>query len=224
MSTPYLPPQDALFLLWLANFSSVAAASPVIYGLNGGQVTAIQTADIDFAAAYTLAIDPGTRTPTTVAAKDTARTNAEAVVRPICVTISRSAAISNGDKTSIGVTVPTVVPTPVPAPVTAPVIALSSAVVGLLNLFFRDSTSPTVRAKPSGVKGCELWASVGTVPAVSPQQCSFMGMFTKTPLQLPTGLVGGKVVTVFARWANGSGPGGVASVGPWSAPLTTFSL
>ena len=224
MSTPYIPARDADFDTWLLNFSTVGAAAPATYGLSGGQVTAIGGVQTAFASAYLLAIDPSTRTPVTVAAKDTARANAEAVVRPIAVTISLSAAISNGEKAAIGVTIPSVVPSPVPPPVTAPSILLQSAVIGLLNLAFRDSTSPTVRAKPAGVIGCEVWASVGTVAAIDPSQCAFVGMFTKTPLQLPTGAVGGKVVTVFARWANRSGAGGVAATGPWSGALTTHSL
>jgi hypothetical protein len=224
MTTSYIPPRDADFNVWISNFSAVGAATPSVFGLTTAQVTAIGGVTSSFSAALLLSSDPSTRTPVTVAAKDTARANAELIVRPIAVTISRNAGISNGHKAAIGVTIPIVSPSPVPAPVTAPSIILQSAVIGLLNLAFRDSTSPTVRAKPVGVVGCEVWASVGTVPATDPSQCSFSGIFTKTPLQLPTGPQGGKVVTVFARWSNRSGPGGVAAVGPWSGPLTTYSL
>jgi hypothetical protein len=89
---------------------------------------------------------------------------------------------------------------------------------------FRDSTDPERRAKPIGVIGCELWASTGAAFATDPAQCSFVGMFTRTPLQMPTGAEGGKKVTVFARWVNRSGPGGHSATGPWSTPLQAFSL
>lgn len=224
MSTPYIPPKDADFNSWLLNFSNVAVANPSNYGLSGGEVTAITGVQSAFYSAYALAINPATRTSVTVAAKDVARINAESVVRPLAVRISKSAAVTNGDKAAIGVTIPSLVPSPVPPPVTAPAIILESAVIGLLNLAFRDSTAPLVRAKPVGVIGCEVWASVGTVAATDPAQCAFFGMFTKTPLQLPTGPAGGKVVTVFCRWSNRSGVGGVAAVGPWSSPLVTHSL
>lgn len=224
MSTSYIPPRDADFELWLSNFRAVVAASPTAYGVTTAQVTALTAVSTTFSSALTTSTDPATRTPVSVAAKDTARVNAEAIARPIAVSISRNQGISDAFKAAAGVTIAIISPSPVPAPVTAPSIILQSAVVGLLNLAFRDSTSPTVRAKPVGVVSCEVWASVGTVASTDPSQCRFMGLFTKTPLQLPTGVEGGKVVTVFSRWSNRSGPGGVASVGPWSARLTTFSL
>lgn len=224
MANNYIPAKDADFDLWLQNFSAVITASPTTYGLVTGDATAIAAQYTAWHAAFQAATDPGTRTPATVAAKDAARVTAEGVVRPYAVGISQDPTISNEDKATVGVTVRTGARTPIPAPTTAPSLILVSAVPGLLNLQYRDSTTPLRKTKPAGVIGLELWANFGTVPATDPAQCSYQGGFTKTPFQLDTTGQAGKVVTLFARWYNRSGVAGNAAAGPWSAVLTTVAI
>lgn len=224
MPTPYLPAKDADFANWLSNFSTLLTASPTTYGLASSDATAVATQETAFAAAFAAATDGGTRGPATIAAKDAARVIAEATVRPRAVLISLNGLVDEADKVSIGVTVRTNARTPVPAPTTAPSIILTNAVPGVLNLQFRDSTTPLLKSKPAGVMGIELWANFGTVAATSPAQCGFQGSRTKTPCQLNTEGNAGKITTIFARWFNRSGVAGEAAVGPWSAPLTTVSI
>lgn len=219
MASPYIPNRDADFAAWLLNFATLIAAAPAAYGLLVGDATAISAQNTAFQAAYTAAIDPGTRTPATVAAKDAARANAQAVVRPYAQRIRNNSAVDVALKVGLGLTIPSTTPTPIPAPVVAPALSLQSAIVGQMRLAYKDPTAAG-KAKPYGVVGVEMARAIGTVPAVDPAQASVWGTATKSPFEMSF-LAGdaGKVVTLFGRFVTRSGPGGIAQVGPWSAPL-----
>jgi hypothetical protein len=146
-------------------------------------------------------------------------------VRPYAIAIRNNSGVSNLDKVAVGVTVPDITPTPIPAPATAPALILVLAQVGLHELQYRDSLSPLVKRKPFGVIGCQIWRAVGTVAATDPAQAVYYATATKTPfLSQFTGSEAGKHCTYFGRWANRSGPSGIADVGPWSVPMTVIVL
>lgn len=221
---PYIPNKDADFANWLLNFSTLLTAAPATYGLTAPDAVAVAAEQTAFAAAYSAAIDPSTRTPVTVAAKDSAKASALAVVRPFAVNISLNPGVLDADKTAIGVTVRSLVPTPIPAPVDAPVLAIGAWTPGVLKGGY--SVDGVVgKSKPFGVIGVELWASVGVAHVGDPAACTFRGTVTKSPFRLsfqPADV--GKAVTLFARFVTRSGPAGVAQVGPWSAPLNTYAV
>ncbi len=221
MPSGYIPAPNADFNNWLQNFASLITGAPTTFGLVSGDAMAIQAQADAYDLAFTQATDPGTRGPATVAAAVTARATAEAIVRPYATRIAANPAVTDADKVAVGVTVRLVTRPRIPAPTTAPSLILVSLVPGLINLQFRDSTTPLVKAKPFGVIGIQLWAAFGTVPAVGPDATQFQTVFTKTPAQLPAGGQSGKTCTMYARWQNRSGSGGVAFVGPWSAQLVT---
>lgn len=225
MQPNYIPNRDADFATWLLNFATLIAAAPTTYGLIAGDAVIITGVNNTFQAAYTAAIDPGTRTPVTVADKTAARFAAEATVRPYAVTISRNAAVSEGDKTAVGVSLPRENPTPVPPPATNPTVALIAATPLVHTLSIRDQTTPTSKKKPIGVIGAEVWVAIGTVPAVDPAAATLKQTTTKTPVAVNFGSGDrGKVCTYFVRWTTRSGPAGIAQTGPWSPPTPFIIL
>lgn len=219
---PYIPPQDALFAVWLANFDALLTANPGDFGLTAPDAAAVAPVAAAFAASYPISQDPATRTPVTVAAKDADRASAEAVVRPYAVQISKNAAVTDANKTAIGVKVPSVVPTPIPAPVDAPALSLVSLTPGQGTFGFK-AVAATGKAKPFGVVAVEIRTAVGVAHTVDPNAATYVGDYTKSPFRLtfPAGDAGSKL-TVFARFKTRSGPAGVAQTGPWSAPLQTI--
>lgn len=220
-AAPYIPARDADFETWLLNFTTLLTASPTTYGLLAGDAVICAAQYTAWNPAFLAATDPVTRTSVTVAAKDAARVTAEAVVRPFAQQIARNAAVDPGDKVAIGVNQPNFAPVPIPPPTTFPQVSFRSAEPLVHILQYQDSGLGTGKAKPFGAIGCEVYRSIGTVPAVDPNQAKFYGTFTKSPLRssFVSGDVG-KVCTYFARWTTRSGPGGAAQSGPWSAPLT----
>lgn len=224
MAGSYIPAPDADFNTWAVNFDTLLAANPTAYGETSGTAAPVTAAVGAWGAAYTLATDPSTRTPSTVADKDAARAAAEATIRPIANRINANALVTNMQRSDLGLTIRKTTRTPIPAPTTAPTVALVSAIKNSHTLQIRDEATPTSKAKPFGVIGCELWRSIGLTAATDPSQCTLARVTGKTPTNVSTDPAdSGKVCTYFARWQTRSGPGGVAQTGPWSSVLS-FNL
>ncbi len=221
MQPPYLPAQDAAFDSWFNNFSTLITGSPTTYGLIAGDATTIAASFTAWNAAYLLAVTPATRTSVTIAGKDAQRTLSEAVIRPYATAISRNPAVLNSDKIDVGVNLPNSGRTPVPPPLTVPALSLVTAIHFLHTLAYRDTSTPTTKAKPQGAIGVELWRVIATAPATDVNLASQVGVFTKSPNSIGyTAPDVGKTATYWGRWVTRSGPGGQAQVGPWSAPLS----
>lgn len=217
----YLPAKDADLAAWLLNFATLATDAPATYGLTAADAVVITGVQTAYAAALTVATDPSTRTPATIAAKDAARASALAVVRPFAVSVSMNESVTNENKVAIGVTVRSTTPTPIPAPVVAPDITLLGANPLTMQLQIKP-VGASNKAKPAGCVAIELARSVGTVPATDPAQLAVVGQYGKTPLvQTFAAEDRGKTVTFAARYRTRSGPGGVSQAGPWSA-LASF--
>lgn len=225
MSTPYIPARDSLFSEWVSNFSTLISATPSAFGLVAGDAAQIAAVNSGWQAAYTAAINPSTRTPATVAAKDAARAAAEMVVRPYAILIRNNSGISNLLKISVGVTVVDLTPTAFPPPVTNPALILVAATPGQHQLAYRDSLDPLLKRKPVGVVGLEVFRALGTVAATDPAQTVYIATVTKTPFVLPTPPAdAGKIASYYGRWTTRSGPGGIVQVGPWSTRLQTVAI
>ena len=94
----YIPQRDSLLLPWALNFSTLITASPATYGLLAGDATAIAAVYSAYNTAYGLAINPATRTPVTVANKDTAKITMLATIRPYAQSISLNAGVSPANR------------------------------------------------------------------------------------------------------------------------------
>jgi hypothetical protein len=225
MQAPYIPSKDADFDSWLVNFSNLLTASPTTYGLVSGDAVIVAGVTTTWSAAYAAATNPGTRTSVTIAAKDAARNNATATVRPYAVSISRNPAVDNGDKVDIGVNLPNPARTPIPAPTTQPALSLRSAAHFQHVLAYRDTSTPTSKAKPFGAVQMELRVTVATGSSSDPEAAKPLTQATKSPVFISwTSPDVGKTATYFARWVTKSGPGGQAQYGPWSAPFPVVIL
>jgi hypothetical protein len=80
---------------------------------------------------------------------------------------------------------------------------------------FADETTPNTRAKPDGVRGCEIWSKVGDAPA-SLSELSFLALDTASPYVIDYQMSdAGKAAHYMLRWANPRG-----EQGPWSQTVT----
>lgn len=215
---PYIPTKDADLSTWAANFSALITTSPGTYGLVSGDAVAIAAQNSAFQAAYALVTSPSTKTPTTVAAKDTAKITMLATIRPYAQQISLNAGVSTGNKIAVGVNPRTSVPAPITAPTTNPSLTIVSALPLQHVVRYRDSTaSPSVKSKPYGVIQIQIFASVSVTPITDPTLLAFQQATAKSPLlqTWPSGDLG-KIAYYAARWVTRSG-----LVGPWS-PIVNF--
>lgn len=217
----YIPSTDSGFNDWLTNFSTLITADPTAYGLTAGNALDIAAEQTAYNAAYVAATDPGTRTTPTIAAKDSAKADALAVVRPYAIQINNNAAVTNMQRADLGITVRKVTKTPVPAPTSTPALELISATPLIHSLRYSDVEFPTGKAKPAGSIGVQIYASIGATPSTDPAEASYVGTYTKSPLMIPQLNENvGLMANYFARYCTRSGPAGVAQVGPWSSLLS----
>lgn len=217
---PYIPPSDGGYDTWLLNFTTLLSANPTDYGLVAGDATACAAVYTAWHPAYLAAIDPSTKTPVTVAAKDTARATGEPTIRVYAQKIAKNPAVADALKVGIGLNPPNTTPSPVPPPLVAPALSVISASSLLHTIKVQNPDTPSSKAKPPGCTGVQIMRNVGETYATDPAQCTLYGVWTKAPntSQFDVSQIG-KKVTYFARYMTQSGPGGQSQPGPWSAAL-----
>lgn len=217
----YIPAKDADFDTWFLNLDTLITAAPATYGLTAPDAVIIGAQYDIWHPAYLAAINPATRTPVSVAAKDAARVTAEATIRPYCQQVAKNAAVDNGDKVALGLNLPNPSRPPIPPPLVEPTVTFQSAAPLVHVMRYADSSSPVGKAKPVGAIGVEVWRKIGTSAEVDPDNCNYYGTVTKAPFRSNFSAPDvGKLCTYFLRFINKSGPGGVAAPGPWSAGIT----
>jgi len=224
MAAPYIPARETDLVTWADNFAALITATPSVYGLDAAAALIIQTAVDTWDAAYALAVNPSTRTPTTVADKNSAKLAMIPIIRTYASQIRLNPGVTNMDKVALGLNLPNNTPAPIPAPTTIPVLTIMSATPLRHTMKFRDEmASPTSRAKAPLSIGLELWRGIDSIALTDPADADFVGMMVKVPFfsDFDTADVG-KVATYFGRWANRAGSAGnnQALTGPWSVAVS----
>lgn len=220
LSSDYIPTKDADLDAWATNFDTVITAAPTSYGLIAGQATAFHTLRLAFTNALATAVNPATRTPVTVALKDTARAQAVALARQLGQVAQRYPSITDGLLASAGLTVRDPIPSPIPAPVSTPVMSLLSSDSLSHVLRYHDSILANPRGKPPGAVAMQLFAKVGPGAPADISDCVFIGQFSKMPAVAGGGgsvfqfdpTDAGKTIYYLSRWVTATG-----KLGPTSA-------
>ena len=79
-----------------------------------------------------------------------------------------------------------------------------------------DATTPTSKAKPAGVRGCQVWQNIGTTSPVSVGERHDLATDTRTPYVAQFDAAdASKTADYWLRWENTKG-----ETGPWSAPAS----
>lgn len=215
MTTSYIPTRDVDLVPWADNFATLITANPGNYGLLAADATAINAVVTPWDAAYSTAINPATRTPASIAAKDSAKGAMLPQLRFYAQNIKANMGVSNDLKVGLGIHINDAGPTPIPVPTTAPALTIDVQRHLGATLRVRDQTTPTSNAKPFGVQGGEVVCSIGVAVATDPDAAPFCRIQTKTPFVLdfaPADV--GKIATIWERWFNRKG-----ELGPWSTSV-----
>lgn len=211
---PYLPVRDGQLATWLANFSSLISAAPATYGLLAGDASVIAADNASYQAAYALVTSATTKTADTVSAKNTVKASILPTIRLYAQQISNNAGVTSANKIALGLNPKTTTPTPITAPTTAPVLTAQSTSTAGTIFRYRDATaSPSVKAKPFGVIGLQMFGQTAATPVTDPTLLPLITVGTKSPLTVALGSgAAGKIGYFAARWITRKG-----LVGPWSS-------
>jgi len=216
---PYIPPKDADLSTWAANFSTLITASPSTYGLLASDAATIATSVNAFQTAYAVVTSPSTKTAMAVSAKNTAKITMLAVVRPYAQQISNNPGVLSSDKIAVGVNPKTSTPSPITPPTSNPILMVQSGSNLSLILRYRDSAaSPSVKAKPYGVKWCSIFGGPSATPVTDPTKLPLLVNATKSPVTVtfPSSAAGMQIFMA-AVWTIQKG-----LVSPWS-PIINFT-
>lgn len=219
MSTSYIPSRDVDLVPWADNFSTLLTANPSLYGVTAGDASTVAAVVTAWDNAYSVATNPSTRTPATIAAKDSAKGAMLPILRLYAQSIKANAGVTNENKVALGIHIDDAGPTPIPPPSTQALIGLKNQFHLQMALDIRDISTPTSRAKPVGSIGALLFRKVTALvdpTPTDPTTADFDGVFTRNIVNqsFDAGDVG-KRCTFWARWTNAKG-----EEGPWSSAFS----
>lgn len=212
---PYIPLTDAALDAWATNFDTVITAAPADYGLTAPQAVAFNILRAAFSAALLVTDTPATRTPVTIAAKDSARAAMVTSARSLARVALAYPSVLPADLTAAGLIVRNTVPTPIPAPATIPLLSFLSSVGLQMTVSFADELTPSKKYKPFGAVALQVFGKIDGAAPASIDECFLLGQTGRWPIKLTfQGADAGKHVYLIARWVTRRG-----LVGPVSATL-----
>lgn len=201
MPTDFIPARDADLVAWGQNFSALISAGPVPLGLTAAQASAFAALNTAYAAAYTTATEPSTRTRGTVASKREARRLLVDNARLLARLIQAEPTVTPTQKIDLGLTPRDVAPSPINPPTDAPVLEVVSVSGRSMKIKLRAAGSDG-RGKPEGVAGASVFSLVADEPTLDITKWTFMGSITRTTfdVEFPASVEPGSRVFLCAFW------------------------
>ncbi len=212
----YIPSQDTQFEPWVKTFVDYAVANHLDLGLTIAMSDALQAAYDSWTPAYQSHLAAQTAANSATQNKVSVRGELEAVVREAANLIQANTAVTNEQKAALGITIRKETKTPTPVPTTRPMAEVDNRNRLEHTINFFDEATPNSKAKPTGVRACELWCKIGGTPPVDSSELTYLASDTKTPyIAHFDGTQGGQTVHYWLRWVNTRN-----EPGPWSETIS----
>ncbi len=215
-----VPTLDAPLAEWSTNFESRGDAAPADFALTAPQMTQYTTLHTAFISAYNVAKAEGSRSKALVQAKDDAKWALIPYARQLYGLIQASGAVTNENKTLIGVVVRDAVPTPQPPPAQSPSVTILSVTGRVVRCKLVDRQWPNSRRRPPTADGATVLSYVGASPPPSDSpQWKLEGQSGRTSflVQFPDSVEPGTACWVTAMWYNRRG-----QYSPACEPVQTY--
>lgn len=232
MGADYIPEQDFFAEICLRNFATQVAADPDGYRARPADAEETLAAAEAFRAALRATETPGVRSNSLIARKNSARRDAEGLIRAMAQRIKRDKHIPSALKVKVGLAPPARRRHSVPTPDSAPSLCAVSDWQGAMTLHVWDSITQT-RKRPAEAMALELYERIRPRAAVDaesvPQRADdddtaeeividrpaqsfpwrFVGVRTAWPMEeRPMVKAVGDEVSYVARWITRQGKPG----------------
>jgi hypothetical protein len=212
----YIPRSDADFSAWIQTFRNGINSAPTTFGFLPADVTTLQNLATDFDDARSSNDVAQAQAAAANAEKDAKRSLVEDFIRGRVARIQTLPAVTDAQRNLLGITVRSSTRTAVVAPTTKPVATVDTNQRLQHTINFVDELTPNTRAKPDGVRGCEIWVKVDGPAPTDPSELKYLATDTRTPYQAEyDGNQGGKLAHYMLRWISTRG-----ETGPWSQTLS----
>lgn len=211
-SATKIPHSETEFLSWASQFVNQLTNHSALYFLEEQRLQTLQSGLTEFENAMTDAVAARDAALAATRHKNDIRETFEDEVRVAVRMIQANNLVTDASRDAAGVHVHKSTRTPVTPPATAPVGFVIASDRLEHTLSFSDSATPTRRARPAGVTGCEVYLFVGDDTPQSPSRYTFRMLSTRTPQRVAfTDAEAGKTANYLLRWVNTKG-----ETGPWS--------
>jgi hypothetical protein len=209
----YIPASDSQFDAFQANYVAYFSANAATWGYGLPETGAMNTAQTNWNNAYAAHLAAIAAAQAAKALKDQRRTELEdGQIRFRTNEIQVNSATTDTHRANLGITIADTTPTPVGPPPTNPVLQVDTSNRLQVIVSFADEGTPTSKAKPSGVLGCEIWMKLDGAVPTDLDDCEFVTLDTRTPhLVAFDGAEAGKPVHFIGRWVSTRGDKGPIS-------------
>ena len=219
MATGYIPRSDTGFQAWAGNFITYAGTHTAELGIDATDVTPIAGNLTAFISSMSANVTAQQAAQSARQAKDASRDTLESAIRQLVRQLQASTEVDDAERAALGITVPDSMPSAAPGVDTRPIGSVDTSQRLRHEIRFSDDATPTRRAKPAGVMGCEIWVKVAAPadpPPTGEADLSFVTLDTASPyIAEYDGADGGKTAHYMLRWVKTGG-----DKGPWSETLS----
>jgi hypothetical protein len=208
MPSNFVPTRESLLVTFTNNFSEQLTAKFAQVGRLATDATAFAALNTVWANAYSVAIEPVTRTKSTVAAKNAAKRACVAKLRELSALIQKFSGTTDALRADFGLNPPKQ-RSPIGIPTEIPKILVFERVGEKVYIRLLDASDR--RTMPVGVQGARVFTYVGPTPPASVDDWRNEGQTTRSEVELEFNNVpAGSTVWVTAAYYNPRGQLGTA--------------
>ncbi|MCH8274140.1 MAG: hypothetical protein IH851_05060 [Armatimonadetes bacterium] len=208
----YIPPGDSQFDAFQTNFADYVNANMAALGLVLGDLAVLNTLRTAWETSYPAHVTAQAAAQAARQTKQTDRETYETEIRRLVNTLQASSEVDDTERQAMGITVRDTTPTPVAAPTTRPVLQADTSQRLRVGISFVDELTPTSRARPDGVMGCEIYMKIGGTPPTDLDDMEFVALDTRSPHTIDfDGADANQPVYFIGRWVSTRGEPGPIS-------------
>jgi hypothetical protein len=206
----YLPRRDADLLNWANGASQKITATPTAFGLTAGFATSFAASVSAFATALA-ACDPGVRSKSSVATKNSAKKSLALACGYLSRLVHGTSSVTDAQLIELGLNV-RAQPVPTPAPELAPGFDLVKVVNNTATYRAHDALTPSRRGRPKGVALLSVFSHVGNTTPTEQSGWILNGSTGRTTVEVAfdPSLPMGTKAWVCAFWSTATGLNGPA--------------
>lgn len=209
----YYPQSDNDFVAWLTNFAAVLSAAPTSYGETTTTSGALGLAIDAYTGALAQVVTLSAQAQAAINDKEVKK---QAVIDLLTAMVGRmqnSSVMTDLKRGELDITVRDTEKTPAAVPTSRPVLTVDFSQRLQHTIHFVDENSVGgSKAKPDGVRSCDIYLYVGTTAPAGPNDFDYVTSDTRTPYPLTFDQAdGAKNAYYIGRWVNTRG-----EHGPWS--------
>ncbi len=211
----YIPVTDQDYDQWLTNFVTYARDNQAELGLSDADLAPLLASYPQWQTSWSELQVAQTAVETARQAKTDQRQLTQDQARSLVAMIQANPAVTDTQRVALQITVKSTIRSATPIPTTRPLPRLEQTGRLQHTIHFVDETTPNRRAKPSGIRGCQIWVFVGDTAPLDPNDFQYLGTDTRTPyVSNFESEEGGQLAHYYLRWVNTRD-----EPGPWSNPI-----